>query len=134
LPGLEEHREGVKVLINALLNRQGPLTRYPKGCAALFPKGMPAAAARKCVREFHAPVACQFEKGAGLRLFRTESDILVAVLLRCRAAGLPALPMHDAIFVPASRTDEAKAIMCEAFRVAVKADPLVTCKLANECD
>jgi hypothetical protein len=130
MPRLEEHRDGVKVLINALLNRQGPLTRYPKGCGVLFPKGMSAAAARECVRQVHAPVAHLFEKGAGLRLFRIESDILVAVLLTCKAAGLPALPMHDAIFVPANRATEATAIMCEVFRGVVGAEPEVTCKLA----
>jgi hypothetical protein len=44
-------------------------------------------------------------------LQRTESDILVAVLLKLNALGITALPIHDAVLVARSHGETAQRIM-----------------------
>ncbi|WP_175865699.1 hypothetical protein [Burkholderia cepacia] len=41
---------------------------------------------------------------------------MVSALLRMKAAGIVALPVHDAAIVAAGRVDEAKAIMLDEFQ------------------
>jgi len=60
-----------------------------------LPKGTKASSLRAAILERHAAIADHFQRGEGLNLMRTESDILVAVLLRLIDLGIIALPMHD---------------------------------------
>lgn len=63
-------------------------------------------------------IAAWFECGRGLSLQRTESDILVAVLLKLIARGITALPVHDAVLVARSHGETARRVMeAEARRV-----------------
>ena len=52
----------------------------------------------------------------GFELQRTESDILVAVLLTCFERGIIVLPIHDAVLCPASQADEVEEVMLDAFK------------------
>jgi hypothetical protein len=70
----------------------------------------------KLIRERHAAIADKFQTGIGLRLQRTESDIMVAVLLRLKEMGIVALPIHDALLVADGNEQTAKEMMLEVFR------------------
>jgi hypothetical protein len=118
IPGLfGVEREGVKKLVNAMLSTRQPLRQFPEGCRQLgFPRSMKIAEAVAAIRRHHALVASYFERGAGFALQKTESDIIVAVVLRLHSEGVTALPIHDGLLVPRSKADEAKLVMEEVFR------------------
>jgi len=65
----------------------------------------------RAIKEKHAPIAGWFERGHGLRFMRTESDLIVAVTLSLLKRGVVALPIHDAVAVPRSCAETAKAVM-----------------------
>jgi hypothetical protein len=115
LPGVpKEYREDVKALFNAMLNARQPLRRYPDGVDRIGQLSCPKAV--KLIRERHAAIADKFQTGIGLRLQRTESDIMVAVLLRLKEMGIVALPIHDALLVADGNEQTAKEMMLEVFR------------------
>jgi hypothetical protein len=68
------------------------------------------------IRNRHAPIKHLFNTGIGLRLMFTESTILVRILLDLMAQGIPALPIHDGIMVPASKLQPAMLAMRRASR------------------
>lgn len=118
-----EHRSGVKQVISAMLFRTTPLTRLPRGTAALFPKGWGATRIEKAIFKRHAAVAKLFysaldcrETPIGHMLFWRESEVLLAVLRACREQGVVALPVHDAIIVKESKAEHARRIMLDAFK------------------
>lgn len=121
VPGLSEARwrPGVKLLVNAMLFRTGPLTRLPKGATELLPRGMTGAAARQAVLAAHPTLAPVFEAGAGFRIMNAESRILVAALLGLADRKIAALPMHDGLMVARSKADKAAQIMKEAAQSTV---------------
>jgi hypothetical protein len=49
----------------------------------------------------------------GYEMARLESDIMVRILLLLKAKGVTALPIHDGLMVPASRAEEARAVMAQ---------------------
>jgi hypothetical protein len=118
-----EHRDGIKQVVSALLFRTSPLTKFPRGTRMLFPKGWSAKRVEKAIRKRHAAVAHMLYseidlQGApiGYLLFRRESDVLLAALCECRAQGITALPVHDAIIVKESCAEPARRIMLDAFK------------------
>jgi len=126
IPGLEQHREGAKKLINAMLNASKPLARAPKGTRELLPVrvvvnghdigGGHIDLLTKLVTDFHQPVAHLFYQGMGLRGMRQESDIMVRVLLNLIDQGVTALPIHDGLLVAESRAALAETAMLAAFQ------------------
>lgn len=108
-------RDGVKKLINAALFSSAPLTMRPRGTAQLLPHGS-IADLMAVLRRTHAPIASLFETGEGLRIQRTESDIMVEVLLRLAASGVTALPIHDAVVVGEPHQLKAQEVMKDVFR------------------
>lgn len=117
IPGLStpEHaacRDGVKKALNALVwSTQSRAERYPKHVRQLMPKGLTWKQAVALIHQHHHPIAHLLGQGMGPDLMFTESQLLVSVLKACMDRGLPALPLHDAIIVPRSRSLEAQAIM-----------------------
>jgi len=110
------YREGTKRLMYALLFQDGELIRCPRGARLLLPKGAHIKTMVRNIKNRHAPVAHLLGAGVGMTLFRLESDILLEVLRQCRAAGVAALPMHDAILIAESRAAEAKRAMLKGFK------------------
>lgn len=53
--------------------------------------------------------------GIGLTLQHHDSEIMIDVLSRCLDAGFIGLPVHDSVIVPASRQDEARRFMADAY-------------------
>jgi hypothetical protein len=67
-------------------------------------------------RHHHAPIADRLGTLIGFELQRTESDILVTVLLMCFERDIVVLPIHDAVLCPTSRADEVEAVMLDALQ------------------
>lgn len=107
-------RAAVKLALSALLCRTGPMRRLPTEVRQIV--GPEWNAKRLCaiLADRHPGIAHLFGKGIGLRLMKTESEILLATLRELFAQGIPALPMHDGIMVPASRADAARRAMMRA--------------------
>lgn len=115
LPGFERHRDGVKEVVNAMLSRDTPMTRLPRGVKELLPKGAALGPLRDAILAAHPKIAGVFESGFGPLLMFRESEILVAAMLRLIEAGVTAvLPMHDGLMCPASKKAIVKAAMGEA--------------------
>ncbi|MBB3295093.1 hypothetical protein FHT39_003773 [Mitsuaria sp. BK045] len=125
IPGLEQHREGTKKLINAMLNVSKPLAKTPSDIRELLPVrivvnghdigGGHIKSLTKLVTDFHHPVAHLFHQGMALRGMRQESDIMVRVLLDLINQGITALPIHDGLLVAESRAAAAEKAMLRAF-------------------
>ncbi|WP_181702730.1 hypothetical protein [Chthonobacter albigriseus] len=114
---LEGHtRAIVKKATSALLTANRPLRSFPESIDAKARKeaGITWSALRESIRRRHPLIAESFESGAGLRLQKTESDILVLALLKLLDRGITALPIHDAALVPVSRKAEAETAMEDA--------------------
>jgi hypothetical protein len=112
IPGLEAHRQGVKKAFSAIVSARGPLQRLPTDIKVLLPPDWTAARITSALADLHPPLAHLFGTDLGVRLMHTESNLLVAVLLRLiRDHGCPALPMHDGVMVPRSAREIAKAVM-----------------------
>lgn len=115
VPGLEapEYRDGVKGMLNALFFSDGPKVRIPSSFKASLPKGWTAAKVKAAILARHPVLEPILEIGIGMKLMFTESQILIAVLLRLMERGIVALPMHDGIMVAKSKASLAKTVMEE---------------------
>lgn len=116
VPGYEQYRAGWKELLNALFMTERLPTRYPKEVGRQFQKALKVDRAVELLQQHHPAIAPYFGAGMGLKLMFAESQVLVDVLLRCGAAGIVALPIHDAVLVPRSAAEATQAIMLEVFR------------------
>jgi hypothetical protein len=136
IPGLEGFREDVKALFNALLSvpkgfrinaQWWPLTireamdkatsgsagdegEFPLGSLPHVP-GMTGRRAWRIIEDHHAPIRSLFRSDAGVRLQFVESRIMMGVLETAAMRGFTALPVFDALLVPASKVSLAKEIM-----------------------
>lgn len=121
LPGLQRYRRGLKGAIAALLFRPD-LKRWPDETRNALPQGLTVKELRiALLQAFPGLTHCLFGEGAssevpiGYSLFRTESDILLAALRMLREDdGVVALPLHDAVIVPASWAELARRRLEEA--------------------
>lgn len=106
-------RPGIKLVSLSMLSRDRPLARLPKDAKALLPPDVIAREVRSAILDRHPLLKPVFETGIGLRLMFTESQILVAAMLRLiQQDGLNAiLPMHDGLMVPKSKGAVAERAM-----------------------
>lgn len=116
IPGLSESRwrPGVKKATLAMLFRNSPLTRVPRGTRGELPPDLSGPQLRGAILAGHPALAGIFETGIGLRLMFIESQILVAVLLALADKRIPAIPMHDGLMVAQSKAHQATTIMGDA--------------------
>lgn len=111
IPGLEQHREGAKAAFSALLSYESEMKSLPNRVKEKLPEGWTAAKVKAAFASARPHLVPLFGCDFGLDLMFTESRILLATLRSLMAKGIPALPMHDGIMVPVSKSDEAKAAM-----------------------
>lgn len=117
--GLEDCRATVKKAFNALLFKAGKLRRWPQEILDGLPEGWTGAKLRNAIMHRHPGISRLAGSGIGYRLFHHESNIMCAVLMRCMAAGIVVLPVHDAVVCPASAVHVVSNIMQEeAHRLA----------------
>lgn len=109
--GLKGYRNGVKAMMNTLLSASDLKVRIPPDIKSDLPKSWTARKVRTAVLDAHPYLEAVFEKGIGMELMFTESQILIAALLRLIDLGIVALPMHDGLMVSVSKAADAKAVM-----------------------
>jgi hypothetical protein len=68
------------------------------------------------VKKKHRPIKQWFCGDAGIRLMRADSEVILDALKTVNDYGDPALPIHDALIVPARCADRAKAAMEDTYR------------------
>ena len=108
----ELERAGYKTCTTGLLHGLRGW-QFPAETAAKFPPGTRPREVFARIRQRHPALQAGGAFGSliGHQLARTESDLMVALLLRCRDVGLPAVGLHDALLVPTSKGEEAAALM-----------------------
>ncbi|WP_245309870.1 hypothetical protein [Bradyrhizobium jicamae] len=109
-------RDGCKKLMNALLFAKAPLRNWPEDTHRHFPDGINLRTAVEMLAAKHAPIAHLFGKGLGFQLMRIESDMLIEVLTELSAAGVTALPLHDAVLVAEPHAGVAQETMGAVFQ------------------
>ncbi len=111
--GLEGHRDAVKKAVASLFFRDGTLRRLSGELRELLPAGWTAKRLSAAVEAKHPAIAHLLGTNIGPSLANTESNILVAVLLRLIGEGVVALPIHDCVLVAESAKGAAMAAMRE---------------------
>ncbi len=122
LPGLEECRDGVKKVFNAMLFKH-PVTQLPKGARALFPRNVKCSDVTEAILHRHPllkGVLSNWETGHRLQFM--ESEIMMAVLRGCQNHNIVALPIFDCVVVKASAEKTATEIMLREFEAATGSD------------
>ncbi|WP_136618572.1 MULTISPECIES: hypothetical protein [Mesorhizobium] len=114
IPGLEEHRAGVKAGFAAMLSSSNEMTRLPSSVKDALPVGWTGRRLAEAIGKKHPALVRLFGKDIAMDLMFTESTILVAVLLRLARMGIAALPMHDGIMVQCNHGETA----AEAMKIA----------------
>lgn len=77
----------------------------------------------------HRAIADTFCSDAGIRLMRTDSDIIIRAVKDCLAAGIPALPVHDSLIAVAHRAGQVAENMERAFAAAFPKAPHCTVRV-----
>lgn len=103
VPGLENHRDGAKAGLSALLSYRAKMKSLPANLKQLLPDGWTANRLRRAYADFHPHLVPYCEKDFGLDLMFTESRILLATIRQLMEQDIPSLPMHDGIMVPKSK-------------------------------
>lgn len=119
--GLSKYRSETKQIINALLSSDTLNTRFPRYTRGTMPKSWKFEHPYTLIANYHAPLVPLFGSASGLRFMHDESAVIIRVLLRLKASGIRALPIHDCVVVANSEREVsiAKAIMEQAFEEVV---------------
>ena len=124
--GKGEARDFAKVLVSAMIANDGRKARYTTEMLEDFPK---------VIRDYKLSVftdavyeAFPFLLGEvdGLEVMYVESAIMLRTIERCMLEGIPAWPLHDAVFVRVSHVDRTKAILSEEFKKTLGFLPRLT--------
>lgn len=111
-------RDGIKKAFSALFYGT---RKWTSEIAESLDRRVSANGFRQAVLRQHPALTPLLQPGCktGYRLMNAESQVMVAVLLDCIAAGIVALPIHDAVLVPQSAQAAVVEIMQRAaLRVA----------------
>lgn len=140
IPGLEGHRAAVKKAMGTFMfdlsprRSEWPLSliepeEVDQDPASLFPPEWTVGRVRKAILKRHPTLKDSFGQGLGHRLYRTESEVLIAVLNEMRGRRMLGLGLHDGLIVKASDAPMVKAMMEEIGRDMVGARLPVTLSL-----
>lgn len=132
VPGLEPYRREVKEIINALLAKTSPATRFPKGTRGRFPTSWKFSKVLQFIGRAHPNLVPLFGKGLGYKFMYQESQVLIRVLLELMDHGVVGLPLHDCVLVRRSKASIAKEVMERSFREVIGADGVVEVELPPE--
>lgn len=111
ISGDGSRRDSWKILINALLFSNRALGQFPDDTRGNFPKGTKLKDLIDQIKIAHAPIAHLFGASLGYRLLNIESEMLVAVISHLNSQSITALPLHDAVLIPWTKAETAKAAM-----------------------
>ncbi|WP_069055417.1 hypothetical protein [Bosea sp. RAC05] len=113
LPGLEGHREAVKVLTSTLFFDQRQRHSWPQDDGLVIPKGWSLAKTRAAILDRHPALRASFGHGLGHELMRRESDIMLAILDCLMTMGIVALNLHDGLIVSIADASSVRTMMME---------------------
>lgn len=119
-------RPGVKKVMQTVINSTVLPRRLPKGARKYIPSRISLNDILGAIAKKHPVIFPLMTSGIGMQLFRTEADILVAVLEALRAEGIIALPVHDAVIVADEDKDTTLMIMKKVFKDHTGITPEVT--------
>jgi hypothetical protein len=118
LPGWANSREGMKKLINAMINSP---TGEPEAIKGLFRDHLGSSVkqltkeATASIYEHHAPIINYMFGTMGYKVTYEESNHLIRLLLKLVDLDIPALPVHDCLYVRLSDEDRVRALMTSTF-------------------
>jgi hypothetical protein len=115
VPGLADHRPGVKEVFNALISSRKILARFPKDTRKLFPRRCRVRDVVELIEAAHPALRHHFCTGVGSRVMFIESCILVETLLALMDRRVVALPVHDALVVSSEHTSITTDVMLHVF-------------------
>jgi hypothetical protein len=118
LPGLEQHRDGVKRVFNALLFDKGPRKSFPKGESDRFAKKVKIGDVIKAIHEKHPNLGSVLSTGVGFHLMYLESELMMRVLEKLRYQDIVGLPVFDGVI--ASKAEIAIEVMKDQFKKTQK--------------
>ena len=128
-----ECREGMKKLINSMINDP---TCEPKALKKLFGKtyGLKVPEltekAKQSIYKQHATIRSHFNGTSTYRLFYEESNHLMRVLMKLVELDIPALPVHDCLYVRLSDENTVRQLMTDMFTDHFKV--AITVKATND--
>jgi hypothetical protein len=118
LPDLEQSRDGVKRVFNAMLFKH-PVTQFSKRVRELFPTKVKCGDVTDAILRQHPMlkgVLSSEETGHHLQFI--ESEIMMGVLRKCLERNFVALPIFDCVVVKSSAEKTVKEIMKSEFKAA----------------
>jgi hypothetical protein len=113
--GYEHHRSGIKRVFGAMTHAARRFNRLDDLDPRLLPAGVKLSKVCRDIEQHHAPIADRFYCRSGMEAMRTESDIIVGVMLELRELGIVGLPIHDAVLVRQDQADHAEEVMLAVF-------------------
>ena len=105
-----------------LINAETRRASQPDPIDFPLPEGWTWRRIQDAVREKHAPIACHFNSGIGIKLQRMDSDIAEKVMMRMKVLGRLVLPVHDSFIVDRWRYAQLKEEMLKAYREVMGAE------------
>jgi hypothetical protein len=119
LAGLEQFRDGVKRVFNAMLFKH-PVTQFPEGARALFPRKVKCSNVTDAILQRHPMLkGVLSSEETGHQLQFIESEIMMRVLRKCLERDIVALPIFDCVIVKSSAEETVKEIMKAEFKAAM---------------
>jgi hypothetical protein len=115
MPGYELHRNGIKQVFGAMTHAARRFNRLDDLDLSLLPAGVKLSRVCRDIEQHHAPIAHRFYCRSGMEAMRTESDIIVGVMLELRELGIVGLPIHDAVLVREDQADHVEEVMRAVF-------------------
>lgn len=116
IPGFEQHRDGIKKVVCSMMFSPHRLERFPRGVRRFFPKSVKIEDVVSAIEAAHPAIRDAFCSGIGHRCQFMESEIMMSVLDDLASERVTALPIHDAVLVPASAADTAQQVMLDVFK------------------
>jgi hypothetical protein len=112
-------RADVKLAFNIAINARNPRAAVAALADHLGKERGHCASIIEGIQRRHKPIQRHFCSDAGVRLMRIDSELILSALRGMHDAGHPALPVHDALIVPARCTSQAEELMVQSFEKIV---------------
>lgn len=137
IPDFEAYRPGIKRVMSSMLFVEKPLKKFPQGTRKCFPPHVRVSDVFEAILAAHPAISPFFFKGIGHLCQFLESQIMVEVLriiLGMKSIGGVALPIHDAILVPASAQRIATNVMAYTFQLKTGLEAVVDVRTRHDLE
>jgi len=125
LPGWENSREGMKKLMNAMFNdpynESSAVKKYFNDRKSLNREEL-TRHVKQAITKYHSPIMNHLGGKSTFKVFYEESNHIMRLLLKLVALNVPALPVHDCLYVRLSNKDLVKELMETTFKDYFKVD------------